>query len=404
MRIPFSSSTSSSLGIEWELQLVDYQTRQLRGDASVILDELRAKLGEQDAAKAKHELFDSTIEVITGVCGSVGEATADLAGTVSVLRDLAERHGMGLMCSGTHPISDYASQRITEDNRYARLVTQMQWLARRLLIFGVHVHVGVRSPEKAMPIMNALMAHIPHFLALSASSPYWLGDDTGLASSRSQVFASLPTAGLPYPLEDWPGFESFMGTLIASGTIETIREIWWDIRPHPNFGTVELRICDGLPTLMEVGAVAALAQCLVDRMNTQIDRGYRLPTPQRWLVQENKWRAARYGLDAQIMIDDRGAVRSVRTDLVDLVEDLLPVARRLGCVEELSDVLSIVEIGASSSRQRDVARRAGGDLLPVVDTLLAEMDGGRPIAKCPHPSGPTPPPGSASRSVGIPGL
>jgi carboxylate-amine ligase len=381
VQIPFSSSTTSSLGIEWELQLVDHRTRQLRGDASVILKELRAKVGERDAAKAKHELFESTIEVITGVCGSVREATADLAGTVSLLRDLAERHGIGLMCSGTHPISDYAHQQITDDNRYSRLVSQMQWLARRLLIFGVHVHVGVRSPDKAMPIMNALMAHIPHFLALSASSPYWLGGDTGLASSRSQVFASLPTAGLPYPLEDWPGFESFMETLVASGTIETIREVWWDIRPHPNFGTVELRICDGLPTLMEVGAVAALAQCLVDRMNTQIDRGYRLPKPQRWLVQENKWRAARYGLDAQIMVDGRGAVRSVRDDLVDLVEDLLPVARRLGCASELSDVLAVLESGASYTRQRAAARRADGDLVGVVDTLLEEMNTGRPLAE-----------------------
>ncbi|EIV94019.1 glutamate--cysteine ligase [Frankia sp. QA3] len=379
MQIPFSSSTSSSLGIEWELQLVDQQSRELRGEATAILDELRAKIGEREAAKAKHELFESTVEVITGVCGSVGEATADLAGTVSLLRDLAERRGVGLMCSGTHPISDYAGQRITDDNRYSRLVSQMQWLARRLLIFGVHVHVGVRSPDKAMPIMNALMAHIPHFLALSASSPFWLGGDTGLASSRSQVFASLPTAGLPYPLEDWPRFESFMETLITSGTIETIREVWWDIRPHPNFGTVELRICDGLPTLMEVGAVAALAQCLVDRMNTQIDRGYRLPTPQRWLVQENKWRAARYGLEAQIMVNDRGGVRSVRDDLVDLVEDLLPVAHRLDCAEQLADVLVILETGASYTRQRAAARRADGDLTRVVDTLLEEMNTGRPV-------------------------
>ncbi|WP_462186672.1 YbdK family carboxylate-amine ligase, partial [Frankia sp. CcWB2] len=210
MQIPFSSSSSTSLGIEWELQLVDQQSRELRGEASGILHELRAKAGEREAAKAKHELFESTIEVVTGVCDSVEEATADLAGTVSLLRDLAERRGIGLMCSGTHPASDYMGQRITEDHRYFRLVSQMQWLARRLLIFGVHVHVGVRSADKVMPIVNALMAYVPHFLALSASSPYWLGGDTGLASSRSQVFASLPTAGLPYPLEDWPGFESFM--------------------------------------------------------------------------------------------------------------------------------------------------------------------------------------------------
>jgi carboxylate-amine ligase len=381
VHIPFSSSPRTSLGIEWELELVDFQTRQLRGAATEIIEELVAKVGEQDAGKAKHELFESTVEVITGVCDTVPEALADLAGTVELVRGLAERRGLGLMCSGTHPISDYATQQISSNERYFRLVDQMQWLARRLLIFGVHVHVGVRSPEKAIPIVNALMAYIPHFLALSASSPYWLGTDTGLASSRSKVFESLPTAGLPYPLQDWPQFEAFMETLVASGTIETIREVWWDIRPHPNFGTVELRICDGLPTVLEVGAVAALAQCLVDRMNTQLDRGYMLPAPRRWVVQENKWRAARYGLDAEIMVDDTGTVRPVRDEIEDLVEDLLPVARRLGCAAQLADVATILGTGASCDRQRAVARRAGGDLIPVVDTLLAEMNAGRPIVE-----------------------
>lgn len=380
MHIPFSSSPSTSLGIEWELELVDQGTRQLRCAASEILDDLRAKVGEDGAAKAKHELFESTIEVITGVCQTVPEATADLAGTVELLRDLADRRGLGLMCSGTHPISDYATQEITADPRYERLVGRMQWLARRLLIFGVHVHVGVRSAEKALPIVNALTAYVPHFLALSASSPYWLGSHTGLASSRSKVFESLPTAGLPYPLADWPAFESFMQTLMMAGTIETIRELWWDIRPHPNFGTVELRICDGIPTLLEVGAVAALSQCLVDRMNTQIDRGYTLPTPPRWLVQENKWRAARYGMDAQILVDHRGTVRPVRDEICDLVDDLYPVARRLGCATELADVHKILTVGPSYTRQEAAARRAGGDLTAVVDTLLKEMNTSRPVA------------------------
>ncbi|MBX6390973.1 MAG: glutamate--cysteine ligase [Frankia sp.] len=378
MHIPFSSSPRTSLGIEWELELVDLRTRQLRGAATEILDELVQKVGEEDAAKAKHELYESTIEVITGVCDTVPQALADLTGTIDVLRGLAERRGIGLMCSGTHPFSHYSGQVISENERYFRLVDQMQWLAHRMLIFGVHVHVGVRSPDKAFPIVNALMAYIPHFLALSASSPYWLGQDTGLASSRSKVFESLPTAGLPYQLANWDQFERFMATLISSGTIETIREVWWDIRPHPNFGTVELRICDGLPTLEEVGAVAALTQSLVDRMNTQLDRGYTLPVPSRWVVQENKWRAARFGLDAEILVDDRGTTRPVRGELLDLVDDLLPVARRLGCASELAAVPRIIEAGASYERQRAAARRAEGDLVAVVDTLLGEMNAGRP--------------------------
>jgi carboxylate-amine ligase len=380
VHIPFSSSQRTSLGIEWELELVDLQTRLLRGASTEILEEFAAKVGDEDAAKAKHELFESTIEVITGVCDTVPQALADLNGTVDVLRGMAERRGIGLMCSGTHPISEYNSQQISANDRYFRLVDQMQWLANRLLIFGVHVHVGVRSQDKAIPIVNALTAYIPHFLALSASSPFWLGRDTGLASSRSKVFESLPTAGLPQQLADWRQFERFMETLITSGTIETIREVWWDIRPHPNFGTVELRICDGLPTLHEVGAVAALSQCLVDRMNNQLDRGYTLPVPRRWVVQENKWRAARYGLEAEILVDDRGSTRSVRAELADVVDDLLPVARRLGCAPELVSIQDILAVGASYERQRAVARRAGGELGCVVDTLLREMNIGRPVS------------------------
>jgi len=378
VHIPFSASPRTSLGIEWELELVDLQTHQLRGASTEILEEFAAKVGDEEAAKAKHELFESTIEVITGVCDSVPQALADLGGTVDILRGLTERRGIGLMCSGTHPFSEYSSQRISTNDRYFRLVEQMQWLAHRLLIFGVHVHVGVRSRDKAIPIVNALTAYIPHFLALSASSPFWLGQDTGLASSRSKVFESLPTAGLPQQLTDWGQFERFMETLITSGTIETIREVWWDIRPHPNFGTVELRICDGLPTLHEVGAVAALSQCLVERMNSQLDRGYTLPVPRRWVVQENKWRAARYGLDAEILVDDRGSTRPVRDELTDVVDDLLPVARRLGCARELMAIEEILNVGASYQRQRAAARRADGDLGCVVDTLLREMNIGRP--------------------------
>ncbi|WP_131745617.1 glutamate--cysteine ligase [Frankia sp. Cppng1_Ct_nod] len=378
MHIPFSSSATSSLGIEWEIQLVDRDTRQLRGAATVILDEYQNKIGKDVEPRAKHELFESTIEVITGVCDTVAGAKADLSSTLGLLRDLAEPRGLALMCSGTHPFTGYDTQQLSPDPRYHSLLDRMQWIARRMLIFGVHVHVGVRSQDKAIPVVNALATYIPHFLALSSSSPYWLGMDTGLASSRSKVFEGLPTAGLPYLLSDWAQFEQFMAALVSSGTVESIRDVWWDIRPHPNFGTVELRICDGLPTLLEVGAIAALTQCLVDRMNTQIDRGYTLPTPQRWAVQENKWRAARYGLDAEIMVDEQGTTHCVRNEIADLVDELLPVARRLECADELTDVLHILDVGSSCERQRAVARRADGDLAAVVDTLLQEMESRRP--------------------------
>ncbi|MCU1621697.1 MAG: glutamate--cysteine ligase [Frankiales bacterium] len=374
MKIPFEASSRSSLGVEWELQLVSRETRELTSGASGILTEL-SPTGEHP--KAKHELLESTIEVITGVCSTVSEATADLAATIAELRPLVEARGLAMMCAGTHPTTDWATQTISPNPRYAKLVEDMQWLARQLQIFGVHVHVGVRSADKAIPIVNALSSYIPHLLALSASSPYWIGHDTGLASSRSKVFENLPTAGLPYQLAGWGEFESYMETLISTGTIGSIKEVWWDIRPHPTYGTVELRICDGLPTLYEVGMVAALAQCLVDVLDREIDKGYTLPTPKGWVVRENKWRAARYGMDAQIIREDE-TTRPVRDALLELALDLKPAAERLGCVEELARIEQVVAKGASYQRQRAAASAAGGDLHAVVDSLVAEFDAGQP--------------------------
>ena len=377
MEIPFVPSAGSSLGIEWELQLVSPETRELTSGAREILEELSPG-GEHP--KAKHELLQSTIEILTGVCGTVGEATADLAATVEQLRPLAEARGLALMCAGTHPVTDWATQQISPNPRYAKLVEDMQWLGRRLQIFGVHVHVGVRSADKAVAITNALTAYVPHLLAVSASSPYWKGSDTGLASARSKVFEGLPTAGLPFQLKDWAQFESYMETLIKTGTIGSIKEVWWDIRPHPTYGTVELRICDGLPTLREVGMVAALSHCLVDSFDRELDKGYTLPTPKGWVVRENKWRAARYGLDAGIIVGEDDRVVPVRAALAELVHELRPAAERLGCADELAAVNEVVEGGASYQRQRAVAAAADGDLTAVVDSLLAEFAAGRPAA------------------------
>ncbi|MDP9427972.1 MAG: glutamate--cysteine ligase, partial [Actinomycetota bacterium] len=381
-----------------ELQLVDVRTRQLTAGAVEILEEIRPA-GAEEHPRAKHELLQSTVEIITDVCTTVAEAKADLAGTLAEVRAAAERRGLSPMCSGTHPITDWQTQLISPKERYLQLVEKMQWLARRLQIFGVHVHVGVRAPEKAVPIVNALAQYVPHFLALSASSPFWVGCDTGLASARSKVFEAMPTAGLPQQLSGWDEFETYMQTLISTHAIESVREVWWDIRPHPDFGTVELRICDGLPTIDEVGAVAALSQCLVEQFDTQLDRGYTLPVPASWLLRENKWRAARYGLDADIVVDDRGTVRPVRQAITDLVEELEPTARRLGCEAELADVGRVLAVGASYQRQRAVAAAHDGDLTAVVDSLLAELRDGLPSSG-PAGAPPAPVPGPASCAGG----
>jgi carboxylate-amine ligase len=377
VQIPFSSSERSSLGVEWELQLVDLETRELTAGAVEILEEIRPE-GLEEHPKAKHELFQSTVEIITGICTTVEEAKADLAGTLAEVSEAAAHRGLGLICAGTHPFTSWQTQLISPKERYHRLVEKMQWPARRLQIFGVHVHVGVRAPDKVIPMVNALSQYVPHFLALSASSPFWGGCDTGLASARTKIFEGMPTAGLPYQLSGWEAFEHYMETLISTNAIESVREVWWDIRPHPDFGTVELRICDGLPTLDEIGAVAAMSQCLVEQFDTQLDRGYTLPTPARWVLAENKWRAARYGLDADIVVDEKGTVQPVRQAILDLVEDLVPTAKRLGCEAELRDVERVLAVGASYQRQRAVAAGSDGDLRPVVDSLLAEMRDGLP--------------------------
>jgi len=259
----------------------------------------------------------------------------------------------------------------------------MQWLARRMQIFGVHFHVGVRSAEKSIAIANALTAYIPHFLALSASSPYWHGRDTGLASSRSKVFENLPTAGLPYRMNDWREFEQFMDTLVTANAITSIREVWWDIRPHPDFGTVELRICDGIPTLREVAGLAAMAQSLVEWLDTLLDRGYTLPVPREWVIRVNKWRAVRYGLDADIIGDDQGTQVPLRQSVRELVEELTPVASRLGCIEELSFNLETLDLGPSYLRQRRIVAD-GGSLWAVVGALVEEMATDRPGARGPR--------------------
>jgi carboxylate-amine ligase len=378
--IEFVSSPRPTVGVEMELELINRDTRELVSGAHEILGEMNAAHGDAGHPKAKKELLQSTVEIITGICETAAEVKADLAATMAELRGHTESRNLELICSGTHPFSDPARQEISPDPRYLRLVHDMQWPAKQMQIFGIHVHVGVRSGEKAIAMVNALSAYIPHFLALSASSPYWMGHDTGMASWRSKVFEGLPTAGPPWLLSGWPQFEQLMDTLISSHTIKTIREVWWDIRPHPSFGTVEIRVCDGIPTLREIGVVAALSQCLVHQFDVMIDRGYTLPTPRAWLVRENKWRAARHGLDASIIVDEGGTTVPLRQAIRELVEDLTPIATRLNCTTELRGTLDIMDRGSSYIRQREVVE-AGGSLPDVVDSLIAELQADMPAPR-----------------------
>lgn len=369
MNIVFNGSDKPTLGVEIEVQVVDEAGELVRDTAA---SKMLAELGDDGF---KHELLECTVEVITGVCKDVGEARADLSGKLDQVIQCAEGLGYRILCSGTHPFSAWADQTVSPDPRYHRLIENCQWTARRLLIFGIHTHVGVGSGEEAIAISNSLATYIPHFLALSSSSPFWQGRDSGLASIRSKIFESLPTAGLPYQLENWGQFQRFMRTLIGAGTIRSIREVWWDIRPHPGFGTLELRICDGIPTMDELCAIVALSQSLVVWLGDRYNAGLEVPRHQAWTIRENKWRAARWGLDAEIIRDEEGNVMSLRRSISDLVEILEPVADRVGCLSDLRRVNDILDRGTSAVRQREVYARTHS-LAAVVDSLVGEMKSG----------------------------
>jgi glutamate---cysteine ligase / carboxylate-amine ligase len=372
MNIVFNPSDRPTLGVEIEVQVVDAAGALATDTAATkILSELGAQPGY------KHEFLECTVEVITDVCQTVGHVRKELRGKLDTLIEAADGLGYRIMCTGTHPFSTWTDQTVSPDPRYHKLIDDCQWTARRLLIFGIHTHVGLRSGEQAIAVGNSLATFIPHFLALSSSSPFWLGRDSGLSSIRSKVFESLPTAGLPYYMDNWGQFQRFMRTLIGAGTIRTIREVWWDIRPHPGFGTLELRICDGIPTMDELCAIVALSQSLVVWLGERYDNGLELPAHRAWTIRDNKWRAARYGLDAEIIRDEEGNVMALRRSIGDLVERLHPMAEKLGCLEDLNYINRILERGTSATRQREVFTEAH-DMSAVVDALVEEMRTGSP--------------------------
>ncbi|ART72536.1 glutamate--cysteine ligase [Mycobacterium dioxanotrophicus] len=367
-RIDFAGSPRPTLGVEWEFALVDAGSRELSNEAAAVI----ADLG--DNPHVHKELLRNTVEIVTGVCENTAEAMDDLRGTLGSVRRIVESRGMELFCAGTHPFAKWSTQQLTDAPRYAELIKRTQWWGRQMLIWGVHVHVGVSSAHKVMPIISSLLNQYPHLLALSASSPFWEGEDTGYASNRAMMFQQLPTAGLPFQFQSWPEFEGFVHDQKKTGIIDHLNEIRWDIRPSPQLGTVEVRIFDGVSNLRELRALVALTHCLVVDLDRRLDAGELLPTMPPWHVQENKWRAARYGLDAVIILDADSNERLVTEDLDELLNRLEPVAKSLKCSDELAAVADIYHSGASYQRQRRVAEENDGDLREVVDALIGELE------------------------------
>lgn len=378
MAVPFATSERSTVGIEWELALVDADSGDLRQVAEYVLDAV-APAGGGQHPHIRQELLLNTVEVVSGVSRTVREAGDDLERSIELIRTVTDRLRVELMCAGTHPFSRWDMQKVTDKERYSTLIDRTQWWGRQMLIYGVHVHVGIEDRDKVLPISRAMLGHYGHLLALSASSPFWGGKDTGYASNRALMFQQLPTAGLGFQFETWPQFEGYVDDMLKTGVIDIFDEIRWDIRPSPKFGTLEVRVADGIPTLSEVLSTSALTHCLVEHFSRELDAGRELPTMPPWFVQENKWRAARYGMDAILILDSAADEQLVSDDLVRWLRILEPVAHDLGCTEELGGIHDIIAGGASYQRQRAVAADNGGALDAVVSALVEEMRTGRPL-------------------------
>jgi carboxylate-amine ligase len=371
VRIEFAASPEPTLGVEWEFALVDRHSRDLRNDAAHLFARAKARL--PDPGRLHKELLRNTVEVVTGVCHTVDEAMTDLRETLAVVVPAGDELGVDLYGAGTHPFASWTQQELTEGHRYEELINRTQWWGRQMLIWGVHVHVGMPDQARVMSVLTAMLRYYPHLQALSASSPIWAGVDTGYASNRALMFQQLPTAGLPFHFQTWEEFEAFANDQLTTGVIEVLSEIRWDLRPSPHLGTLENRVCDGVSSFDDLAALVALCQCLVVDLDERLARGEKLPTMAPWLVQENKWRAARYGLDAIVILDEKCNERLVTDDLRDEVERLAPVAERLGCSAELSSLAEIPVRGASYQRQRRVAAETDGDLVAVVDSVVQEL-------------------------------
>lgn len=371
MPIAFQSSSRPTIGVEVEVQLIDRKTRDLTPAALHLLE----KASREPGLRLKSELTQAMVEINTPICNTVGEAGKNLAEQFSLLLTLAAEEGIDVAVSGTHPFQAWWERRIYPSARYAKILEKFQWMARRLTMFGLHVHVGMADGDRAIHVINAMISVIPHLLALSANSPYWSGKDTGLASCRAALFESFPTGGLPYYLLNWKEFQKYYEVLTATGAIQSIKDIYWDIRPHFDFGTIEVRVCDGLATLKETLALVAFIQCLVVWIDGQYQKGTlsrQVHMQRYWLAPENKWQAVRYGLEGQIVEAEGNNRHTIREGVEKLLEELKPVAVSLQCDRELGFVKDILKNGPGTARQRDVFAKTGS-LVSVVESLIEEF-------------------------------
>lgn len=369
----FATSAQSTVGIEWELQLIDKDSNDLRQAAGFVMEQLK----DNDFIHA--EMLLNTIEITSGVHTTINGCVDDLIRGAERLREVTDPLRIDIASAGSHPFADPAYQRVTDSARYEELVNRTQYWGRQMLLFGTHVHVGIDRRDKVLPLVRAMLSRAFHIQALSSSSPYWAGEHTQYASNRAMVFQQLPTAGTPRQFVEWHELERYTADLKKTGVIEDFNEVRWDIRPSPGWGTIETRVADANTNLHELRAIAALIHCLIDHFSTELDAGRDLPTMPEWFVDENKWRAARYGMDAILIVDRHGNEEHVADTVKDMLVSLEPTAERLGCLDELAGLTDILEIGAAYQRFTEVAKRHGGSLDAVVEHMRAEMKAEKPL-------------------------
>lgn len=369
----FARSAQSTVGIEWELQLIDKDSNDLRQAAAYVMQQLSGREFIQA------EMLLNTIEITSGVHRTVDGCVQDLIKGSAMLREVTDPLRIDIATAGSHPFANPAYQRVTDSARYEELVNRTQYWGRQMLLFGTHVHVGVDRRDKVLPIVRAMLTRAFHIQALSSSSPYWAGEHTQYASNRAMVFQQLPTAGTPRQFNKWYELEQYTADLMKTGVIDNFNEVRWDIRPSPGWGTIETRVADANTNLHELRAIAALIHCLIDYFSTEMEAGRTLPTMPDWFVDENKWRAARYGMDAILIIDRHGNEEHIADTVTGMLAALEPTAEKLGCADDLAGIRDILAIGAAYQRFTEVAKRNDGSLDAVVEHMRAEMRADKPL-------------------------
>jgi carboxylate-amine ligase len=358
-----------TLGVEEEFQIVHAETRELRSYVSQLLEE-----GKNHAIlreRVRPEMHQSVVETGTGICRDIKQARAEITELRHTLGGLAKKEGLRIVAAGTHPFSDWKKQDITDGERYKVIVEDLQDVARANLIFGLHVHVGIKDRDVAMALANQVRYFLPHILALSTSSPFWLGRDSGLKSIRSEIFKRFPRTGIPGHFDSYAQFQSYVDLLVKTGCMDNAKKIWWDVRAHPFFDTVEIRVCDMTTRLDDTLAITALIQALMGKLYLLYRRNLGFREYRRELIEENKWRAVRYGLDGSLI--DFGKMEQVPVRLLigELLEFCSETAEIFGSQDELDRIRRILKEGTSADRQLAVFAKTQS-YEAVVDDLIAE--------------------------------